>query len=348
MYRYTLDKSSKKHNCPKCKENRFVFYLDTTINKPLNECVGRCDKESTCGYHYTPKQYFHDYPQAKEQIQITAFVAPILSKEKVVFLFPFSYVERTQNRDEENYFISHLLNLFSFDKVQEAVNMYYIGTSIDKEKRVWNKAPIFWQIDDKQQVRTGKILPYYRGKFNRLKINGEPIIDFIHAKMKRKGIPILSENEKIDQCLFGLHLAPSQPHKTVAAVESEKTAVIMSLILPEYLWLSFGGLNNIFQLNTPILQGRKIVVFPDAGTYEKLQPKIIELQTLGFNISISNLIENKATEVEKEKGYDLADYAILNAWHNQVKTDFMDMVERNPLLNIFAYKFKCSFLDKNG
>lgn len=342
QYRYTLDKSSKKHICPQCKEKRFVLYLDTTINKPLNEYVGRCDKENSCGYHYPPKDYFRDYPQAKHESNFTAHVvvnpqpknvAPGLTEKMT--LLTYSYVEKSQNRTETNHFISFLLTLFSFDRVKEAVKAYCIGTSTK-----WNGSTIFWQIDENKQVRTGKVLPYNPKTGKRRKYENVPLIDFVHTIMISKDI---IKSYSLKQCLFGLHLVPQNPHKIIAAVESEKTAVIMSLILPNYLWLSFGGLNNILQLNTPILQDRKIVVFPDAGTYDRLQPKITELQTLGFNISMSNLIENKATETEKKQGYDLADYAIINEWHKQ-ETDFMQIVERNAMVNILAYLFSCKIL----
>lgn len=345
QHRYTLDKSTKKHLCPQCKEKRFTFYLDTTINKPLHEFVGRCDKENSCGYHYPPKDYFRDYPQAKYKSDFTAHIvvksqpentAPGLTEKMT--LFPFSYVEKSKSRSETNNFVSYLLTLFSFDKVKEAVNAYHVGTS-----NQWAGSTVFWQIDEHLQVRTGKVLLYNPKKGKRVKYNKIPLIDFIHKIMIRKE---LIKSFYLKQCLFGLHLAPLHPLKTIAAVESEKTAVIMSLILPKYLWLSFGGVNNILQLNTPILQDRKIVVFPDAGTYDKLQPKILALQELGFNVHLSNLLENKATETEKEKGYDLADYAILNSWHKEgTETTFMQMVERNPILNHLAYMFKCKEMD---
>lgn len=311
-YRYTLDKSAKKYLCPQCKEKRFVLYVDTTKNKYLNDFVGRCDKESSCGYHYPPKAYFSDYPQAKD----TAIFAPQISIQcqipklilESISVLPYYLVERSENRTETNHFISYLQSLFSFDKVQQAVHAYHIGTS----KR-WNGATIFWQIDEKMQVRTGKILPYHAETGKRLKMKGVPQIDFVHSILIReKRLQAFS----LSQAPFGLHLVALDTTKTIAAVESEKTAVIMSIILPDYIWLSFGGLNNLNQLNTPALKDRKVIVFPDAGTYDKLSYKITHLKNEGFNIIMSNLLESKATEAEKTNGYDLADFAITNNWYD--------------------------------
>ena len=38
----------------------FTYYVDES-GTPLHPSVGRCNHESSCGYHYTPKEYFHDH-----------------------------------------------------------------------------------------------------------------------------------------------------------------------------------------------------------------------------------------------------------------------------------------------
>ena len=54
---------SSRHTCPACGRPRcFTLYVDPDGN-PLHETVGRCDHESSCGYHRTPRQYFHDHPE---------------------------------------------------------------------------------------------------------------------------------------------------------------------------------------------------------------------------------------------------------------------------------------------
>ena len=53
----------------------------------------------------------------------------------------------------------------------------------------------------------------------------------------------LPENWELTKCLFGEHLlsAIDEKQKTVALVESEKTAIIASSIMPKYIWLATGG-----------------------------------------------------------------------------------------------------------
>ena len=54
-YRYQLDPGSKKHTCPNCDKNTFVWYIDTTSGEYLNSQFGRCDRESNCKYHHRPE-----------------------------------------------------------------------------------------------------------------------------------------------------------------------------------------------------------------------------------------------------------------------------------------------------
>jgi hypothetical protein len=42
----------------------------------------------------------------------------------------------------------------------------------------------------------------------------------------------------LSQCLFGLHRI--EDHQKTITVESEKTAIVMSILLPHYIWLATG------------------------------------------------------------------------------------------------------------
>ena len=68
MKRYSLQSYkgiATRHACPNCGDKRsFAYYVDEE-NTPLHPSVGRCNHESSCGYHYTPKQYFQDHPECR-------------------------------------------------------------------------------------------------------------------------------------------------------------------------------------------------------------------------------------------------------------------------------------------
>ena len=56
-----------------------------------------------------------------------------------------------------------------------------------------------------------------------------------------KAAHLLPPEWRLTQCLFGEHLLQDKVNANVALVESEKTTVICSLLLPEYIWLATGG-----------------------------------------------------------------------------------------------------------
>ena len=67
-YRFHLQKYKygSKISCPSCGKPRcFVKYVDAEGKIVFPDNVGKCDHENSCGYHYTPKEYFNDYPDGK-------------------------------------------------------------------------------------------------------------------------------------------------------------------------------------------------------------------------------------------------------------------------------------------
>ena len=56
MFKYILDKSSKKFVCPACGKKTFVKYVDNENNVYLDDGSGRCDRESSCKYSKLPNK----------------------------------------------------------------------------------------------------------------------------------------------------------------------------------------------------------------------------------------------------------------------------------------------------
>ncbi len=52
--------TESRHTCPACHtRNNFVRYVNEN-GEYLAADVGRCNRESKCGYHYKPKDYFSE------------------------------------------------------------------------------------------------------------------------------------------------------------------------------------------------------------------------------------------------------------------------------------------------
>jgi hypothetical protein len=59
------------------------------------------------------------------------------------------------------------------------------------------------------------------------------------------------------------------------------------------------------------LKDRKIILFPDLGAYNSWQLRATEIQkTISCQITVSDLLEQRANKTDKANGLDLADYLI--------------------------------------
>jgi len=302
MYKYTLEKKSLKHICPKCGKKRFVRYVDQEKEEYLSKEVGRCDREVKCAYHYTPKTFFKNKGQLYEPIIINKDLRP---KSKKGSSFHSDRVLQDSLMDyDKNNFIIYLKTQFENKEVQKMLQDYQVGTA-----SYWYNSTVFWQIDEHKNIRGAKIIKYnHSGKRTRY-------INWLHAIQLKEG---KISSFQLNQCLFGLHLIKKY-QKTIAIVESEKTACVMSLLFDKYLWLATGSLNGLTQEKIRCLKDRKIILYPDLGKigetanpFEQWKHKCNDFKKIGFDVEISDLLEQKATSFHREKGYDLADYFLEN------------------------------------
>ena len=191
----------------------------------------------------------------------------------------------------EDNLLKFLKKFFTAEEVFKAMQKYFItGTNSP-----WNNSTVFWQIDENEQIRGGKIMLYNASTGKRVK---EPYnhINWIHKARKE-------EDFNLNQCLFGLYLTAIDKESTIAIVESEKTAVIMSIVLPQFIWLATGNKQNLKPDFLKPIKKRNVVVYPDKGEFDYWSKKAEEMNTNGFRISVSDLIENQ----NYKQGFDLAD-----------------------------------------
>jgi hypothetical protein len=287
-----------RYRCPSCqqRDKTFSLYIDTETGEHIHPTVGRCNRESNCGHHYTPKQYFQDNNVSFDTPQPKAYKPrPVTPQPKPVSFIPVEVFKASLKAHETNHFVQFLINLFGVEVASQLVSRYFIATS-----KHWNGATVFWQIDTQGKVRTGKIMLYSPTTGKRVK---EPFnhINWVHKALKQAEF-------ELSQCLFGEHLLIDKT-KPVAIVESEKTAVIASVYLPQFIWVAVGSITNLNAEKCSILKERTVTLFPDLNGFDKWSSKAQELSHLA-NFTVSELLERKATEAEKKQGFDLADYLI--------------------------------------
>lgn len=65
------------------------------------------------------------------------------------------------------------------------------------------------------------------------------------------------------------------------------------------------------QIAVKVLGGRDIILFPDLGATDKWKSKIPLLQSVCKRVVISNILEDNATDEQKTKGLDIADFLLM-------------------------------------
>lgn len=219
---------------------------------------------------------------------------------------PFALVLRTGNIAENTlvkWIHEQNWDRCQMERIDKALNEYYIGHS-----RFGHT--IFWQIDDKQRVRTGKMMLY---ESNGHRAKQAPYnFDYIHSALFRdKNLPKYdSEKVEVRQCLFGLHLLNAWPNAAINIVESEKTALLMAIAYgnnASQIWMACGGMHNISRekLAPLIEQKRKIQLFPDRDAIAQWKKAAVDIVYDRMTIN-TDLIRHSWMPCDGEKA-DVAD-----------------------------------------
>lgn len=358
-----------RHDCPSCKAKlSFTQYLDGNTHKPIHDNVGKCNRESKCGYHYTPKQYFIDNPSsltpplgggwvgshASSNVSISP-TPKFIQPPRPIGTIPFNCVQSSASYKSN--FVRFLFDHFSDEQIRNVAENYALGATNSKEV-------IFWQIDITGKVRTGKIMQYNPVTGKRIK-HESGAIDWVHNKLKQK--KQLSEDFNLQQSFFGEHLLKIYPDKYIGIVESEKSAIIASCIVPDMIWLAAGNINGLSVEKCQVLKSRDVMLYPDLGAFEKWSEKAQMLNSLSpsnsqevqflspcgestrrgievgegsgvrYKISISTLLEDEATNSDRANGLDIADLILTELKSNKTTLEIQSFF--GPVLQ--------SMIDKN-
>jgi len=316
LERYTGPRS--RHECPACHDKQsFTYYLDGNTEQVIDKTVGRCNRESKCGYHYPPREYFKSNPSRSNRPLLipwpeewgpeyeTEYDKP---KDNKAYYKPEpprkpDFIPDYYLKTFAGYgcnFMKFLSTLFDDKTANELRWRYRLGCTE-------NRSVIYWQIDIKDRIRTGKIMQYDRKTGKRIKKeNGA--IDWVHSALKRSNE--LPEDFSLVQCLFGEHLLSKSPDRIVALVESEKSAIIGAGVYPDYIWLATGGKSQLSREKLRPLKGRTVIMFPDVDAYPSWCEKANEMNAMGINAIVSDVLEKNATPEDREAQIDVADWLI--------------------------------------
>jgi hypothetical protein len=293
-YKYSLEKHDTrvgKHICPECKQRSFVKYVNSETNQYVDNTVGRCDREVKCGYHLPPNEFLEAYGHFNGSQQVSQNIVQKAEKTKTSYM-DIQTVEATIGQFGDNTFVQGLIDVFGEKDVMRAVQMYKLGTIEDQSDKI-----IFWQFDKQQNCRGGKVISYNRETLKRGKE-----ITWMHTVLRMQDF-------NLSQCLFGEHLIRTS-HDHVIVVESEKSAIVGSIVLPDYVWVATGGKSSGVKEKLISLKGYTVTLIPDIDAIGEWKQIIQTIQDYK-NFTVSDYLDMVATEEQRNLQYDIADFMLL-------------------------------------
>lgn len=333
---------STRHTCPQCgHKGEFVLYIDTKTGQPLHPSVGRCERRLKCGYEYKPHEFFKDNPDAKPKDDWKpTYVKPLPQSVPKTDYLPAQYIP-TMKQMENNNLFRFFCSKFGEAKSREVFEKYKIGTS-----KHWRNndglSTVFPQIDTNGNLRQIKVIAYNPDSGRRLhkehfaeKLTSKGYVsDTMQDKVWFAGKSLLCNfDANLVQCFFGEHLLKTG--NDVSIVESEKTAMIASLYLPNSIWLATGGKNGSRWTSSDVckvLTGKNVFLYPDLKCLQEWTEKAEILKSHGIKVHVSRYLEEHATDEDKEKGFDIGDYLLQEEINTGPKQQASSSASQNNVL----------------
>jgi hypothetical protein len=279
--KYFLDHRGKKTTCPSCGHGKvFRGYMDEEGNPAPSE-YGICDRRNNCNYNRYPRM----------ERQETRYTPPPPPR-RTDWRCPSRVVEATKH-SKGNRFAHWFKSLLGGT---DALREYRCGTFPKGENYPqYGGAMVYWQVGSDGVERSGKVIQYGEdGK--RVK---ELKAMWMHTVVTKKPM----EEIGCAQVYFGTHLLGKRPNDPVAIVESEKSALICSVLYPSHVWIATGGANMISAERSQVLAGRDVTLFPDSGCYEDWCSYAMNIDIVAKSCHVSDIIECLGAP----KGEDIAD-----------------------------------------
>ena len=176
------------------------------------------------------------------------------------------------------------------EQVHRACERYYLGKTKGGQ-------PIFWMIDDMLQPLDAHI-------------GGTWISTLLKARE-----PLL-DCWQVQHCLFGLHLMMEDAGTApvcICVVEREETAVVMSELFPESVWMAYATTAHLVPELFAPLEGRVVTIYPRTdptmSTYLFfLDYADLVCKSYDIELHVDWTLEDYATEDQKQRCIDILDF----------------------------------------
>ncbi len=196
-------------------------------------------------------------------------------------------------RSDDSELCHEMLSTFGFSQEQmhRVAERFHLGRSRSGKT-------IYWMIDDIGRTLDGRI--------------GDAWV----STMLKARYPTAAPYVHFDHCLFGLHQISECEQKPIGIVESARSAVLLSELCPELIWLAYIYGCNLNVNSFEPLQGRKITLFPRTDSVKETYCSFLELADQvkrcykDIDISVSRFLEDNANDDQKRREIDLLQYLL--------------------------------------
>lgn len=180
-------------------------------------------------------------------------------------------IERARAAADKTALYTFLCREFGKEATVEAFGRYRVGGSNFAPQIGW-KATSFPYIDTSGNCVDCKLMHLNPDTGSRKTDNGHLPTSWALAELlKRNKGNYPPETTTADLrarwCNFGDHLTAERPTSPIAVVESEKTALICSMVYPQHIWVAVGSKSNLNAERFEPYRGRTVIVFPDRDGY---------------------------------------------------------------------------------
>lgn len=174
-------------------------------------------------------------------------------------------------------------------QMHRAAERYYLG-------KTKSGVPMFWMIDDMLQPLDAHI---GQGWISTLLKQREPLLRYW----------------PVEHCLFGEHLLNSSEQAPISIVESEISAVILSELFPETIWMAYAHTANLTPFLLAPFVGRKVTIYPRTDPTMSnyvffLDYRDLVLKRYDIDLHIDSTLEYHTTQSQKERCIDILDFII--------------------------------------
>lgn len=194
-----------------------------------------------------------------------------------------------------------LLKIFSEDNtvVQKAITNYRIGTFGDY--------CVFPNITQTGKIAQARLMKYNAITGERRKNDNRDISSLPYELKKQGKLKDTFETDKT--VFFGEHLTDNKT-RIISIVESQKTAIICSILFSNRIWLATGSKSFIQTDKLRKFRRQEIILYPDADGFKEWTEKTRMAQLVGLDVKCSSLIEKSTPDYRKSGGFDLANYLL--------------------------------------